>query len=177
MRLLFDIEANELLEKATKMHCIVAKDIDTKEVFKFYGDQTVAGDHGSLDDGVWWLGQAEELIGHNIIGYDVPLVRKLYDVDLRGKHMVDTLALSKTLNADRPIPMGMPSPVNPLTGKKERYGPHSLGAWGFRLGRFKPEWHDWAEFSPGMLHRCAEDVEINYLVYLALMKELNGLKQ
>ena len=33
MNLVFDIETDDL--KATKIHCIVAQDVDTKEIFKF----------------------------------------------------------------------------------------------------------------------------------------------
>ena len=178
MRLVFDTEGNGLLHDTpeapaiTKMHCIVTHDVDTGAVYKFYGDKTVVADHGSLQTGLEFIQRADELIGHNIIGYDVPAIRKLFGIDLRKVTLTDTLVLSKALNADRVLPKGMPSPINPLTGKAERYGPHSLGTWGFRLGRFKPEWHDWKEFSLGMLHRCAEDVEINVLVYQHLLGEL-----
>ncbi|MGJ8839522.1 hypothetical protein AB9H28_24425, partial [Salmonella enterica subsp. enterica serovar Kentucky] len=50
-------------------------------------------------------------------------------------------------------------------------GPHSIEAWGYRLGRGKPEHEDWSQFSPEMLHRCSEDVEIQYLTMLELHKE------
>ena len=35
MRLAFDIETNGLLDKLDLVHCIVAKDIETGEVFSF----------------------------------------------------------------------------------------------------------------------------------------------
>ena len=55
MRLVFDTESDELRHKATKLHCIVAKEIDTHERFVFYGDTTVPGDHGDLHCGVKFL--------------------------------------------------------------------------------------------------------------------------
>ena len=178
MRLVFDTEANGLLHDteefpaATTMHCIVTKDIDNGAMYKFYGDTTVPGDHGSIAAGISYLQQAEELIGHNIIRYDVPLIKKLFGVQLKT-HMVDTLVLSKVLNSDRQLPKGCPGSIpNPITGKNDRIGPHSLASWGYRVGRFKPEFHAWDKFTMEMLHRCSEDVEINLLVYYALLNEL-----
>lgn len=181
MRLVFDTEANGLLKDtpefpaATQMHCLVTKNVDTRDVFKFYGDKDVPGDHGSIITGINYLSKAEELIGHNILGYDIPLIEKLYGIRIRT-HMVDTLVLSKILNSDRQLPKGCPGSVpNSITGKNDRIGPHSLAAWGYRVGRFKPEYHDWSVFTMEMLHRCAEDVEINYLVYLEELQELAAL--
>ena len=37
MNLVFDIETDDL--KATKIHCIVAQDMDTKEIYKFPPDK------------------------------------------------------------------------------------------------------------------------------------------
>jgi len=173
-RLIFDTESDGLRHEATKLHCIVTKDVDTKAVYQFYGAETIPGDHGSIELGISYLLQAEELIGHNIIRHDLPLIESLYHVQFKA-HKVDTLVLSKALNADRAFPKGCPgSVVNPLTGKSSRIGPHSLAAWGYRLGRKKPEHHDWQTFSLDMLHRCKEDVEINYLTYCALLQEINA---
>ena len=36
MRLIFDIETDGLLPQLTKIHCIVAKDIDTNQVYAFF---------------------------------------------------------------------------------------------------------------------------------------------
>jgi len=60
--LLFDIEADGL--NATKVHCIVTIDTETEEV-KTYGPD-------ALHDGVASLLSADRLVGHNIIGYDIP---------------------------------------------------------------------------------------------------------
>src|SRR5690606_31604826 len=52
--------------------------------------------------------------------------------------------------------------------------PHSVEAWGYRVGRGKPEHNEWGKFSEEMLHRCSEDVEIQELIYKALLKEASG---
>jgi len=146
-RLVFDIEADGLYDYVTQMWCIVTKDIDTQEVNKYHGD--------TLIDGVFALLDAEILVGHNIINYDIPLLKKLgYVEEGFSFKTFDTFMYSSLLNPDR--------------------GGHGLDAWGKRLKRYKPAHEDWSQFSEEMLHRCTEDVEINYLVYLELIKEMKG---
>ena len=172
MRLVFDTESDDLADTATVLHCIAVKDIDSQKLYKFYGDVTVPGDHGSIEVGLNFLMSADELIGHNIIWHDLPLIERLYERKYKGM-VTDTLVMSRSLNPDRPFPLGCPgSTVNPSTGETTRIGPHSIAAWGYRVGRFKPEFHDWKTFSLEMVHRCCEDTEINYLVYVELLKEI-----
>lgn len=98
---------------------------------------------------------------HNGIGYDWPLLKKLYGWEFKGKK-VDTLIMSRLLDPKRLVPFNCPN---------KKAGPHSIEAWGWRVGRGKPEHNDWGQFSEEMLHRCTEDVEILELVYGALLKE------
>ena len=56
--------------------------------------------------------KADTLIGHNIIGFDIPYIKKLLGVDLTSKKLIDTLVLSRLFN-----------PV--------REGGHSLNMWGY----------------------------------------------
>jgi len=151
MRLLFDAEADNLLEEATKVWCIVAKDIDKGELFSFAPHD--------MDQGLLFLSQAEVLIGHNIIGYDLPLFEKLHGMEYGGT-IIDTLILSRLQYPDRPLPKN-------YNGRAT----HSVEAWGHRLGFHKPEHNDWTQFSPEMLHRCKEDVLGTELIYYALEEE------
>ena len=147
-----DLEANGLLKEATKVHCGVFKDIDTGEIFKFTPEE-IPKMLAFLDDCTLW-------VAHNGIGYDVPLLEKLYGYKFKGA-VKDTLLISRLQQPDRLRPKGM----------EGKGGPHSLGAWGYRLGRGKPEHDDWENFSEAMLHRCTEDVEILALVDDYLDKE------
>lgn len=140
----FDLEANGLHD-ATTIWCIVIKDLDNGRVYK-YGPDTVK--HG-LD----MLEQYDRIIGHNIIDFDCPLLNRLHSFTPRD--CWDTLVASRLLFPDRP-------------------GGHSLGAWGERLGRDKPDHEDWTQFSEEMMHRCVEDVEINTLLYHELHREMEG---
>ncbi|WP_196489217.1 DNA polymerase [Burkholderia territorii] len=102
------------------------------------------------------------LIGHNIIDYDLPALKKVLGYVYKGK-VVDTLIMSRMLNPKRFLP---PHAEN------KRAGPHSLYAWGVRCGVDKPEYDAWNEgFTEEMLHRCAEDVRINVRTYHKLMEE------
>jgi hypothetical protein len=161
MNLVFDIEADGLLDSITKIHCIVTKNIDTQEVKQFTPE--------NIYEGVDYLAKADGVIGHNIISYDLPALDKLCGTNFKWGwltqnkfNVVDTFIMSRTLDPDRPIPFGY----------KGRGKTHSLECWGYRVGRWKPEHNEWSEFTEEMLHRCTEDVEINYLTYLELMKEV-----
>lgn len=175
-RIVFDIECNGFLEDLDVVWCITTIDIDTEQRFRFFGDQTVAGDHGSISVGLDYLGKADMVAGHNIIGYDLPAIRKLYDWSLPSTcKVLDTLVWSRTLNPDRKLPQGCPTSLpNPITGRKDRVTPHSLFAWGWRLGYKKVEHHDWKQFSPAMLHRCEIDTEINWRLLYKLWEETNS---
>lgn len=142
-RVVFDIEANELLYLAHTIWCIVAKDIDTGEILKFTPD--------TIEEGIQYLQSCDVLIGHNICGYDVPLIQKLYGVEIDIKKCRDTLVMSKLFFTDK------------LS--------HSLESYGKKFKRYKPEHKDWSTFSKEMLHRCTEDVEINCILYEYLLEK------
>lgn len=156
MRLAFgDLEANGLLRQATVIHCGVFKDSEGA-LRKFYGD--------SLKKMCEYLDTVDVLVIHNGIGYDLPLLKKIFGYEFKGK-VVDTLLLSRLLKPKRMLPFHCPN---------KKAGPHSIEAWGYRVGRGKPEHDDWENFSPEMLHRCTEDVEILELVYKALLEEFRA---
>ena len=163
MKLVFDIEGDGLLETVTTCWCIVAKDIETFEWFRYTPNQ--------VEEGLIKLSEADWLIGHNIVSYDLRALKKLYNWSPNKKtKLFDTLNASRVLWPDRPLPN------NKIKGEEysfKKYGPaHSLGAWGWRFGHLKPEHEDWSRFSEEMFHRCAEDVAINEeLLYYLIEKE------
>jgi len=154
---LFDLEANGLLDTVTKLHCCVVKDKHTGEVRKFW--PWAGGDY--VKQMLEYLESFDVLIAHNALGYDFPLLKQLYNWEYKGKK-VDTLIMSRLLNPKRIVPFNCPD---------KGIGPHGIQAWGYRVGRGKPEHNDWEVFSEAMLHRCTEDVEILSLVYDELLNE------
>ena len=145
MDLVFDIETDGL--EATKVWCLVAQDVETKEVYKFTPD--------NLDEGYKFLTTATRLIGHNIIGFDIPLVEKFGGVDLSTIEVIDTLVLSRLFNPTRD-------------------GGHSLATWGYKLGYPKIEFEDYYNYSEEMMNYCVRDVELNTKVLEELRKESKG---
>ena len=159
MRLVFDIEANGLYDTVDTIWCICAKDLDTGEKYEWTIENTKRPS---------FLDSATVLIGHNILNYDLPVLKKLWDWEPNeNTKITDTLVMSRLANPDRPKPPR-------YTGKG---GPHSLEAWGYRVGKGKPEHNEWHVFSPDMLRRCREDVEINYLTYYSVASELKDFSE
>lgn len=172
MKFIVDIEASNLLGTAldyTEMPfklkddfnvwCIVIRNAETNEVVSLHGKDLTKSKVQEV------LSEATEIIGHNIINYDAPVLQ-LYglweyrigypeeDSLLFGKpcKFTDTLLWSKLLNADR-------------------FGGHSLDAWGKRLGNHKGDFNEWHRFSPDMLEYCIQDTAVNLSIYKKLLEE------
>ena len=140
--IVFDIEANGL--QPDKIWCIVAKPL---------GKPVVSFGPNAIDEGITFLQSADVLIGHNILGFDIPVINKLHGVDLSKKVIKDTLVMSRLFN-----------PV--------RENGHSLKTWGYIVGFPKNEQpEDWDDFSDEMLKYCQQDVILNEKVYQRLLKE------
>ena len=146
--LVFDIETDDL--DATKIWCVTTVDTETEEVNSYYKD--------TLSTGLDRLSKADKLIGHNILGFDMPVIKKLHNLNLFNKKIVDTLVISRLLN-----------PV--------RDGGHSLKSWGFRLGLPKIEYEDFQHFSMDMVKYCERDTVLNKRVYDRLRMETKGFSR
>jgi DNA polymerase I-like protein with 3'-5' exonuclease and polymerase domains len=152
-RVVGDLEADGLLDTATRIWCGVFVDIDTGEKRVFRPDD--------IQDMPEYLDTVDALVMHNGIAYDKPLMEKVLGYNYKGS-MVDTLIMSRLQRPDRVSPRGC------------KAGPHSVEAWGMRFGRAKPEHEDWSRFSEEMLHRCSEDVAIQRMILDALLDEGKG---
>jgi hypothetical protein len=176
--LVFDCEANGLLHNVTKMWCIYCEDFETGEGFLFHDypefDNVVGGDEvgveftipprsGTLEEGAKFLSKARGLTAHNMIGFDLFLLKMFFpNFKIRYDYplMRDTMLMSQVLWYDR----------KPVKGYK---GIHNLNSWGARLGIRKPEIQDWSYIDALKLNRCIEDVKIN----VAVAKQLDIEKQ
>jgi len=166
--LLFDLESTGLLRQGSNIHCIVARDLnDTDEPLIYDCRKTQ-----TIDMGIERLRRADVLIGHNIIGYDIPLIKEQYDFDFEGE-LIDTLVLSRLFYPhilDRDYerrPTGMPQKL---------YGRHSLEAWGYRLKCFKGDFakHEaaWDVYTPEMLDYCIQDTSVTLKLYELMMRRM-----
>ena len=150
----FDIETNALLPEVTRVWCAVVKDMSDGKIRTF--------DPSTIHNLVNHLASFDRLVGHNIIQFDLPVLKKLYGWTYHGI-IEDTLLMSRLQRPDRRTPPHC-----------KGAGPHSVKAWGYRLGHKKVEHEDWTVYSEAMLRRCSEDVEIQCRIYLALLEEGKG---
>lgn len=142
--MIFDVEADGLLEQATKIH-VLSWEAE---------DKTIHSTH-DYDIMRQVLMSAKELIGHNIVRYDLPLIEKILGISPSAA-VTDTLILSWYLE---------PSHIR-----------HGLDDWGKRLGVMKPKITDWDNLTPEeYAHRCEEDVKINSLLWDKLDRKLSRL--
>jgi DNA polymerase I len=92
-RFIFDVEANGLLNIATTVHCIVIRDLDSDKVDEYGPEQ--------IDAALAHLARADELIGHNALGYDLPLLKRLHNwAPAAGCVITDTLVISRLILPD-----------------------------------------------------------------------------
>jgi len=137
-----DIETDGL--DATKLHCIVAKDIDTQETFTWEEDK--------CKDFVSWSTKYDKLIMHNGINFDGYWLNKLLGMNIQLNQIEDTLIMSQLYN---PI----------------RSEGHSLKAWGDKLRMPKGDVDSFEYYSPEMLEYCKQDVNITSRLYKVLEDE------
>ena len=147
MRAVVDIETDSL--DATKVHCIVAKDVDSGRVYPFPPDMI----HGFRD----WSLSVKQFIMHNGLSFDAPVCNRLLGTNIKPSQIVDTLVLSQLFN---PIRDG-----------------HSLKAWGERLGFPKGDVETFEVYTPDMLEYCKQDVNITHKLFNILQNEGKGFSR
>ena len=153
----FDSESNGFLDVADILWCIAT-------VNKGLGVE-VLYPPDEVELGLEQLHTADVLVGHNIKKHDLPLFKKLYGWEPKSHQVIlDTLVYSRMVNPKRPNPEG-------YTGR----APHSIEAWGHRLGLHKPDHTDWMNWSEAMGIRCMEDAKINLLLLEELEREAGNL--
>ncbi len=141
-RLAIDIETDDL--DATTIWCAVTKDIDTGEVKVW---KAANGLRQYIED-------QDLLIGHNIISFDLPVLKKLWNLNTNSNPLRDTLIMSRLLN--------------PVLEKG-----HSLDSWGVRLGLKKGDFSDFdGGLSEDMVEYCIQDVEITHALFTHLDSSL-----
>ena len=159
---IFDIEADNLLEEVTTVHCICIQDINTNRIWKY--------DPTQLDVALDILSQAEVIGGHNVMAYDLPVLKKVFGYEYKGK-VFDTLVASRLI-----WPNLKEKDLLKRTVENTLIGSHSLKAWGQRLkfhkGVYGEQEQAWEKYTPEMLEYCAKDVSLNVKFY-ELIKSKN----
>lgn len=141
-RLVLDIETNS---SHSLIWCCVTQDVDT-------GESLCHTEASTLEP---LVKDYDQIIGHNIIGFDAPVLRKLWSIGIPKSKAVDTLILSRLLNP-------------------QLEGGHSLRAWGMRLRNSKIDFEDYdGGLTDEMVEYCKQDVSLTCDLYNFLTKELS----
>ena len=170
MNLIFDLETDGLYDDVTQIHCLGIHDLDVGETYVFND----TGSEQPISRGLQMLEDADSIIGHNIIGYDIPVIRKLQPWFDPSGVVLDTLVLSRCYHADilktdqkrkwKHMPLQL-------------YGRHSLEAYGHRLGEYKGDFGktaDWRDWSQEMQEYCLQDVQVTVKLWEHFQPYLTG---
>ena len=161
--LIFDIETNAIKDFRTlcglsTIHCIaIGSPGEDPEIV-------------DVEEALERLRLADVIVGHNILNFDIPAIKRLYpDWDISDVCVRDTLVMSRMLwpdvqNEDWQIP-GFP---------RNLVGRHSLKAWGVRMGILKDsfgESQNWDVFTEEMGEYCIQDVRVTQALWDRIEKE------
>jgi len=150
LRLCVDIETNGFMPDVSKIWCMVAVNSDTGTVYSF---SDYDSELPSLKEGLEFINTADIIFGHNIIGYDLVVLKHLTGwMPNEDQQVIDTWILSQ-LN------------------QYKREHKHGLEGWGSRLGFPKIAFDQFDSYSKEMLTYCIRDVELNVKVYKELVEE------
>ena len=171
---ILDLESNGLLKNASRIHCI-ALHFCENNLTEVYNDEKIPSNdpkylpmgNRSITTAITTIEVASTVIGHNIIGFDLPLIKRLYPFFTYPPIIVDTLLLSRLYypnlyDIDTTYSKRRDKNFKIIPDKK-LYGSHSLKAWGYRLGILKgdfAETTDWKEWSQEMQDYCIQDVKV-----------------
>ena len=137
MRIVIDIEANGLANP-DRIWLVVCKDIDTNQYHIFREKE-------NLDLLKTFLDNVTLVIGHNILGYDIPVLHKILGINVTVDITLDTLIISKLVDYPR--------------------NGHSIEDYGIEFGIPKGNFSDFSKYSREMEEYCIRDVDITERVY------------
>ena len=154
--IVLDIETDGLLDTVTKVHLFVYRNLTT-------GNLTVADSNESISKALETL-QDKKIVGHNILGFDLIVLKNLYGFSVPIDQIMDTLILSRLIY---PNIREEDSKLRKIEAKL--WGSHSLKAWGERLGSFKGTYNQqedaFIELTPEMRDYCINDVHLTESLY------------
>ena len=163
----FDIETNAIndwleLSDLEEIHCLVLR---TGNEVKVYNSQ-----RADIADGLVELGKADIIVGHNVVKFDLPAIKKLYpawthDCCVRDTMLMARLVYPDTRNDDFKRTDEFP---------RNLIGSHSLKAWGLRMGEAKGDFGsdtDWSKWSQDMEDYCVQDTLVTQRLYQQLDRE------
>lgn len=195
-KLIYDVETDGFLHTLTKIDCLVIRDVTDEDPdkrtthsftkhdagkFELFDGTTVELEaEDNIEEGVEMLRHAEFRIGHNLAEFDERAVKKIfpfYEID--RKKVLDTLVLCRMIVPDTwPLDEKLIM-RGKMPGKLAKS--HSLDAWGYRLGKYKGDyhkqclergWEPWKQWRPDKLSYCENDVMVNEVLWESIQGQL-----
>ena len=147
---IFDIETDGLLDTVSRVWCLVVRNIEEPDDVRVFLED-------NIQEGLSLLDSCQVIAGHNVIGYDLVVLSKLYNWSpAKGVRVWDTWIMSQTL-------------------QYKRSHRHSLKGWGEFLGEPKSEFSEFDKFSEEMVKYCVQDTMVNHKVYTKLVADARAL--
>lgn len=161
--LYFDIETNGIEDFTTlsdlkQVHCLSVYNPQQKRMVTFDGK--------GIPEGLRCMDQAGYICGHNVVGFDLPALKKLYNYTPKPR-ILDTAITSRVMHSDlRGLDMLRKD------FPKEMWGSHSLNAWGHRMGGVSKIAYEgnFERFDEDMQKYCERDVIVTYTLAQYLKK-------
>lgn len=164
--LIFDLESDGLLDELTTIHTLHVYARDRGRSLRFnsgwFADGSRAPRDGSIDDAVGLLLDADAICGHNIIGFDIPAITKLFPTFKPRGEVWDSLICSRYIWSHlRDLDHTAIAKGRRPEGFGKMIGSHSLKAWGLRLGEHKGDYAGgWEHFTQDMEEYAKQDVVV-----------------
>lgn len=149
MKVIVDIET-EGLESPQKIWVAVVKEIESGKVHTY---RNLHLNHKDRDLFVEKFSTVTQWIGHNIIGFDIPVLEAHGFGPFNQAQVLDTLVCSRLFN------FGVE-------------GGHSLDAIGKRQGKLKGNFKDFSQLTQEMVDYCVQDVEVTHAWHITIAKHL-----
>ena len=156
--IVFDMETNGLLNDTTHIHCIALHWVEENRTESFNDECPGKGMSSPIIRALQWIEMADFVIGHNIINFDIPIAKRIYNWFNPTGVVVDTLLLSRLYH---PNLLDIDRKTNKIPQKL--WGRHSLEAYGHRLDEYKGDFSkttDWQKWSQEMEDYCKQDVVV-----------------
>jgi DNA polymerase-1 len=143
---ILDIETDGLRDSCSQIFVVCVENAVTDEAHSFRTKEEFNA----------WQDKTHIYVGHNLIGFDLPVLNRHWGAGIAASRAVDTFVLSMLY-----------SPTF--------QGGHSLEAWGLRVDLPKLPFKDFSQYSEEMLEYCRNDVAITKRVFNRLSGRMRSV--
>ena len=164
--LFFDVETNAIedwsnLSDLHTVHCLSIYDPTTPKMITYHG--------AGIPNGLQELAKADRIVGHNVIGFDLPALSKMYGFHPPLIRVLDTMVMAKCIVADVRNDDFLRNKFD-----KSLIGSHSLKAWGLRLSKltklsYGEEDGAFDSYNDEMRKYCERDTIVTQILFDYLM--------